>query len=338
MKSATAFVVIAVGFAVPASAEPAALVELATAQQRALQPTIRAYGTVAPDPSALVTIALPREGVINAVSVRVGQSVHAGDAIATVQTAANASAAFAQAQSALDFAEKDLARTRQLYAQQLATTAQLATAEKAAIDGRALFQAQTAIGANKRSDVLRAKASGVVTTINVSPGDRVQANALIASIAVRDRFIVNLGLEPAIAPEVARGNAVLLRAPQRPGTGLAGTVQSVDAMMDPKSRLVNAVVSIPQNEFRQLVLGTVLDGTIYLVARNGIVVPRTALMSDAGGSFAFVVAGGVARRRSVRVLFEAGDNALLKSGVSPGDAVVVAGQAGLQDGTRIRTH
>lgn len=338
MKTAALFVAGVVGLAVSASAEPAALVQLATAQRGALHPVIRAYGTVAPDPGALVTIALPRDGVIAAVSVRAGQFVHAGDAVATVQTAASELAAFAQAKSALEFAGKDLVRTRQLYAQQLATATQLAAAEKAVSDARAALAAQTAIGAGKGSEVLRAKAHGVVTAVSISPGDRVQANAVIASVATRDRFIVNLGIEPAIAPEVARGDRVSLREAQRPGTELDGTVQSVDAMMDPKSRLVNALVSIPERESRRLLLGTVLDGTIYPSARNGIVVPQSALMSDVGGSFVYVVGGGAARRRPVRVLFEAGSKALLASGVSPGEAVVVAGNAGLQDGTHVRTR
>jgi RND family efflux transporter MFP subunit len=326
------------GLAAPVSAQPAALVQVAKAQERALRPTIAAYGTVAPDPDALATIALPREGVIAGVSVRVGQSVRAGDAIATVQTAAGASASFAQAQSALAFAEKDLAHTRQLYAQQLATATQLATAEKAVSDARAVLQAQTTIGAGKSSEVLRAKASGVVTAVNVSPGDPVQANAVIAAMAVRDRFIVNLGLEPSVALEVGRGDRVSLVAPQRPGTVVRGTVQSVDAMMDPKSRLVNAVVTIPEGMSRWLLLGTALDGTIYASANSGIVVPRSALMSDARGSYVYVVSRGVAHRRPVRIAFESDADALLKSGVSPGESVVVAGNTGIDDGSHVRVH
>jgi RND family efflux transporter MFP subunit len=255
-----------------------------------------------------------------------------------VQTAAGASASFAQAQSALAFAEKDLAHTRQLYAQQLATATQLATAEKAVSDARAVLQAQTTIGAGKSSEVLRAKASGVVTAVNVSPGDPVQANAVIAAMAVRDRFIVNLGLEPSVALEVGRGDRVSLVAPQRPGTVVRGTVQSVDAMMDPKSRLVNAVVTIPEGMSRWLLLGTALDGTIYASANSGIVVPRSALMSDARGSYVYVVSRGVAHRRPVRIAFESDADALLKSGVSPGESVVVAGNTGIDDGSHVRVH
>lgn len=338
MRVAGLIVIAVLGFVAQASAGPAALVQLATAQWRSIRPTTSAYGTVAPDPGALVTIALPRDGVIAAVPVRAGQSVGTGEAIATVQTAANASAAFAQAQSALAFAEKDLARTRELYAQQLATAAQRAGAEKAVSDARAVLQAQSSIGAGKTTEVLRAKTSGVVTAVNVSPGDRVQANAVIASIATRDRFVINLGLEPAAAQEVSPGDAVSLRAPQHPDVAFDGRIESVDAMMEPKSRLVNAIVSIPDNISRRLVLGTVLDATVSLAAKTGVVVPRSALLSDGGGNYAFVVRQGVARRRPVRVLCESGGDALLKAGVTSGEAVVVAGNAGIEDGFHVRVH
>ena len=338
MRFAGIVVIAVIGIIARASADPAALVRLATAQSRALHPTVTGYGTVAPDPGALVTIALPRDGVIEALAVRVGQSVHAGDAIATVRTAPSASVTFAQAQSALALAEKDLAHTRELYQEQLATASQLATAEKAASDARATLDAQIKIGTGRDVETMRANAPGVVTAVSVSPGDRVQANATIASIAVRGRLIVSLGLEPQAAQEVTPGEAVLLKSPQRPALALTGTVQSVDAMLDPKSRLVNAVVAVPNATSKQLFLGMVLDATVSVAAKTGIAVPKSALMNDAGGTYVFVVKQDVARRHAVRVRFESGNDALLASGVAPGEQVVVGGNAGIDNGSRVRVR
>jgi RND family efflux transporter MFP subunit len=336
MRLMVCILVAAFGFVAQVQADPTAFVQLATARLRTLSPTVPAYGTVAPDPSALVTVALPRDGVITAVSVRAGQSVRAGDPIATVETAPSASAVFLQAKSALTFAEKDLARTRALYAETLATATQLASAEKAVSDARAALHAQTTIGAGRASETLRARDSGVVTAVNVSPGERVQANAVIVSIALRGRFIVALGFEPSDAAEVARGDSVSLRVPQRPGIVLSGKVQSVDAMMDPKSRLVNAIVSIPDNPSLHLVLGSVLDATVSLAGKSGVVVPQSALMSDAAGSYVYVISRGIAHRRAVHVLFQSGGFALLERGIASGDAVAVAGNAGLSDGLRVQ--
>lgn len=323
---------------VPASADPAALVKLATAQIRALRPQISAYGTVAPDANAISSVSLSRDVVVTTVFVRVGQRVKTGDPILAVATAAQASAAYQQANSAWQFAAKDLAHTRQLFAEQLATNSQLATAVKALDDAKAALAAQEKIGAGTPMQTLRAGAAGVVTAVDVSPGQRVTANTTMATIATRNRFVVDLGLDPSAATKITPGDAVELHAPQSPSEKIDASIASVNAMIDPKSRLVNAVAyGIDAGEGR-LVLGTVLDADIFLPARRGIVVPHSALMGDANGSYVFVVAHGVARRREVRVAFDTSQNTLLAHGLRAGEQVVVAGNAELSDGMQVRVH
>lgn len=326
------------GFVSAAYAEPLALVQLATANRRAVHPRVVAYGTVAPDPDFLTTVAIPRDSIISAVSVRAGQFVSAGDPIVTIWTAPGALATYQQARSALAFAQKDFAHTRELYAEQLATKSQLAAAEKAVADAQAQFQSQTKVGANKSAEVIRASAPGIVTGLNALPGDRIQANTVVAFIAMRDRLIVNLGLEPSDALEVTQNAKVRLHSPQRKEIGFVGQIQSVDAMMDAKSRLVNAVVTIPQNVANRLVLGMVLEGTVELPLKTGIAVPQNALMTDGKGTYVFVVKKNIARRHNVRIEFETDADALIAQGVVSGDRVVVTGNAGLEDGTHVRVH
>ena len=321
-----------------AYAEPAALVGLAKAVSSTLHPEVVGYGTVAPDSDYLTTVAIPREGIVTAVSVRAGQLVRVGDPIATIETAPAAAANYQQAKSQLAFAGKDLAHTKALYDEQLATKSQLASAQKAYADAQAQLQAQTKIGAGQASEILRATAAGIVTAFSVSPGDRLQANAPIASIATRDRLLLNLGLEPEETLRVPVGAKVVLRSPQTDRIHFSGQVDSINATVDPKSRLVNAVVKIPQNVARELILGMVLEGTVQLPGVTGIAVPRSALMTDKGGTYVFVVTNSVARRHNVKVRLETDQGALISDGVHTGDQVVDSGNAGLDDGTRIRVH
>ncbi|MDE2350383.1 MAG: efflux RND transporter periplasmic adaptor subunit [Alphaproteobacteria bacterium] len=317
---------------------PAALVTLAVSKAEALQPEVSAYGTVAPDPDYLTTVAIPRDGIVAAVSVRAGQLVKAGDAIATIETAPGAAASFQQAQSAAAFAAKDLAHTKALYDQQLATKSQLAAAENAYAAAAAQLRAQQKIGAGRAAEVLRANAPGIVTVLNASPGDRVQANSVLASIATRDRLLVNVGLEPEDAPQVPVGAPVWLRSPQDDSLSFTSTVEAVDAMMDARSRLVNAVVGVPQAIAPRLILGTVLEGVVKLPSKSGIVVPHDAIMTDAQGNYVYVIAKGVAHRRAVTIGLETDEDALLVKGLKAGERVVVAGNAGLENGTAVRTH
>jgi RND family efflux transporter MFP subunit len=320
-----------------AQQEPSALVQLATAEQGSLNPSVGAYGTVAADPAYIATIALPSDGIITAVSVRAGQVVDAGQAIVTVETAPNALASYQQAQSAVTLAEQDLAHTQDLFNERLATNTQVAAAQKALADAQAQLQAQTQIGAQRQIRTLNATSVGIVTAVNATPGERMAANTVIASIAPRDRLILNLGLEPEDALQVPVGADASLRSPQIAGLTFNGKIQSVDALMDPKSRLVNAVATIPQDVAGNLILGMVMEGVIHLPEKTGIVVPHSALMTGSNGTSVFVVDNGVAQRRDVEVAMQTDQKALITNGIMAGEAVVVGGNAGLTNGMRVRT-
>jgi RND family efflux transporter MFP subunit len=324
-------------FGQSATADSGALVTLATVRTEALHQQIVAYGSVAADPGGVTTVSIPRDSMIVAVAVRLGQMVQRGDAIATVETAPAAAAQFAQAQSSLVFARKDLEHTRALYAEQLATKSQLASAEKAYSDAQAAYRQQTRIGANHPREVLRAGVEGVVTSIAVSPGDRVASNAVVASIAQRDRLVLNLGLDPGTAASVPVGAPVHLFSPQNNLIDFRAAVASVAAMMDPQSRLVNAVVSIPKNIAAHLIFGMTLEAHIDLPVRNGLVIPKSALMTDERGNYVFIVRKGNAHRQDVRLAFEAGTRAMVAGGLSAGEQVVAVGSAGLEDGMAVRT-
>jgi RND family efflux transporter MFP subunit len=335
-----ALVVIALlGFSHAAGAqeEPSALVQLATAEQGSLHPSVGAYGTVAADPAYVATIALPRDGIITSVSVRVGRVVDAGQALATFETAPNALANYQQAQSAVTLAQQDLTHTQELFNQRLATNTQVATAEKALADAEAQLKAQTQIGAQREIQVLNATAAGIVTAVNATPGERVAANTVIALIAPRDRLILNLGLEPEDALQVPIDAEASLHSPQIARISFNGKIQSVDALMDPKSRLVNVVATIPQDVAANLILGMVMEGVVQLPAKTGIVVPHSALITGQHGFSLFVVANGIAHRRDVEVALETDQLALITNGVMAGEAVVVGGNAGLTEGMRVRT-
>jgi RND family efflux transporter MFP subunit len=321
-----------------AQQHPSVLVQLATAEQGSLHPSVGAYGTVAADPAHVTVIALPRDGVISSVSVRPGQVIDVGQAVVAFESAPSAVATYEQAQSAVTLAQQDLARTQELSKQQLATNAQVAAAQRTLADAEAQLRAQKQIGAERQTQILQAPAAGVVIAINVGPGERVAANTAVASIAPRDQLIVNLGLEPEDALQLPVGAEVSLHSPQSARVSFTGKIQSVDALIDPKSRLVNAVATIPQYVAADLILGTVLEGVVQLPAKEGIIVPHSALMTGRNGASIFVTTNGVAHRRDVKVAMETDGLALIADGIMAGEMVVIDGNAGLTDGIHVRTN
>lgn len=326
------------GRADSALADPSALVKLVVAHQGTLSPQLTAYGTVAADSNYLITIPMPRDARVVSVSVRPGEAVKKGDPLITIETAPVAAVAYGQAVSTLSFAATDLAHTKRLYDEQLATRSQLAAAEKAYADAKTAVAQQQRIGADRPIDSLRSPVSGVVVSISATPGDAISAGTVVASIANRERLTVNFGLEPVDAPYVRVGALVTLRSRQNDSLVIQAPVISVSAMVDPQSRLVNAVVRIPQDGASKLLVGMTLIGRIDLEPHGGIVVPRAALLSDSEGTYVFAVANGVVERRGVTVSLETDKDALIARGLRPGEHVVVDGVAGLESGMHVRTR
>lgn len=188
-----------------AEVEGTATVVTATPTAGSLSPVAIAYGVVASSPQHAFVIALMRDGVFKTVNVRDGESVRAGQPIVTVTTAPANTAAYAQAKSAVDFATQDLARVERLFANKLATNDQVSTARKALADAQVNLEQQSKIGAGEAEVVLRAPFDGVVTGLMATPGDKVQANTTIATIASRSDVVVELNLDPEDASKLAPG-------------------------------------------------------------------------------------------------------------------------------------
>jgi RND family efflux transporter MFP subunit len=70
--------------------------------------------------------------------------------------------------------------------------------------------------------------------------------------------------------------------------------------------------------------------------KGAIMIPTTCVVRDRERAYVFVVDGGRARRRDVKVGIEVGEKVQVVSGLSAGEMVVVSGQERLYDGAPVR--
>jgi RND family efflux transporter MFP subunit len=314
-----------------------ATVVTATPTAGSLSPVSVAYGTVASSPQHTFVIAIMRDGVFKSVNVRDGDAVRAGQPIVTVTTAPANTAAYAQAKSAVDFATQDLTRVERMFANKLATNDQIATSRKTLADAQVQLEQQRNIGAGDTEAVLRAPFDGVVTGLMATPGDKVQANTTIATISSRTDLVVQLNLEPEDAAKLAPGAPVRLSFPFQGSTEIDGKLTAVGASIDPMTHLVKAVADFPSGSGVHPSLGTTLVAHIELPARQGILIPRAALLEDAKGPYVFTVLEDEAKRQDIKVLVETDDMALI-DGLDPalGSQVVISGNSELDDDTPVQ--
>jgi membrane fusion protein (multidrug efflux system) len=97
--------------------------------------------------------------------------------------------------------------------------------------------------------------------------------------------------------------------------------------------MVRASVPNPQ--------GRLIDGQLVKVSVQGakpeekILVPQSALIADQQGVYVFVVEDGKAAVRRLKIGGESGPNAIVESGLSAGEQVIVEGMEALRPGAAV---
>jgi multidrug efflux system membrane fusion protein len=72
------------------------------------------------------------------------------------------------------------------------------------------------------------------------------------------------------------------------------------------------------------------------VQQNALVAPAAAVVQSQTGTYVFVVKGGTATQREIKVQRTAGNDAIIATGVAAGDTVVTDGQLRLVTGLKVQ--
>lgn len=312
---------------------PSVLVQTVALKQQTMTDTVSGYGTVSPDTRALHTLSLPRAGQIVALLVSAGQVVKKGTALLEFGTSAESTLSFQQARQAVEFAKSEVTRVGELASQQLATQSQLASARKALADAEAALHAQEKIGANHTSERLAAPFDGVVMAIQAAQGDRVAAGAPVMQLARAGEKRVLVGVEPDEVSRVRPGMSVSIAPIFGAESQSTGRVTQVFGMVNPQTQFVDVLVQLPD---AALIPGTRVHAQIQVNQRTGWTVPRSAVLSDANGSYIFQVHDGKAHRVNVKTGLEHGGLVLVQGAFASGEPVVSLGNYELHDGMAVR--
>jgi membrane fusion protein, multidrug efflux system len=118
-----------------------------------------------------------------------------------------------------------------------------------------------------------------------------------------------------------------------------GTLMVVDNVIDQSTGTYKVKGSFP-NEQNRLWPGQFVNMKLKLkVLENAIVVPSVAVQEGANGSYVYLVTPeNTAKIASVSVVQEGERQAVIASGVTPGDLVITAGFASVQDGSKVKVE
>lgn len=328
-------------------------VRVVTVTKKDVPVYLDAIGTV--QASATVTVQPMISGPLMSVEFHQGQDVVKGQVLARIdprpyQAALDqAKAKLGQDTAELNGARHDLARYVRLAAQNYAS-AQQADDERATVAQlTALVMAdQAAIQAAQPSlsyTVIRAPISGRTGIRQIDPGNIIQASNASGLVTITTLQPVDVVFSlpqqdlPAIQAAMGHGMPTVLATAEeelgaKPDRGrllvLNNEVNQNTGTLTLKARFPN-----PK---RRLWPGAFVTVRLEVRVEHGAVtVPALAVQQGAEGDFVFVVdATGIAHQRAVTLGVEEGNEAVIASGLVPGETVVTDGAAQLSDGRKVK--
>ncbi|WP_372639138.1 efflux RND transporter periplasmic adaptor subunit, partial [Fodinibius sp.] len=319
-------------------------------QQRTLTQTVDATGEIMADQNSQAMVSAPFSGVIlssqNSTLPVEGQQLQKGASIAVLNPAIQSSEAdnyaqqFINAQSELELAKSNVARSERLYEKEAIPQAEL---QKARIEYRqALTRYQTiseviqvdtttidGYGSSTESYRFEIKAplSGTIVKSHVTPGMQVEAGQPLYRIADASKVWLKADVPAAQYSRIASaGNAAFsVQGSDRlhEVSDLKGRLISRSNSIDPQSRTLPLIYQLDNTE-SGLPLG--MFATVHVdtdTKQKVLVVPKSALLEEEGTYNVYVhVSGESFEKRQVTTGIEDGGWVAITSGLRAGEHVV----------------
>ena len=314
-------------------------VQVGTVAKVDLRARTEAYGMVEPEPAKTGTpsggakLAAPIAGIVATVDVIEGRDVKAGDVVVRLDDRI-AQAVVEKAQHALTFAQQVADRRNQLISLGGISMQLKQEADQALAAARAELAAAQAATAQVR---LASPLDGVVTRINVQPGQSVDLNTFVAEIIDLKRLVVTVNIPTDEAALVHPGQHAEIFGDNNNGTPIAtGSVSFVSPTIDVKTASAPVRLSVPQDS--GLRPGQFVRARIVTAELKGrLVVPRESVIKTEDGKVIYLVDGDNAVQLPVKTGLRDGDLVEVEAeGLKEGDTIVTVGAYGLPKETKIR--
>jgi len=310
-------------------ASDAVPVEVAKAARRAIAASYA--GTATLEPRAESQVVAKTSGVALAVMVEEGQHVSAGQALVRLDPD-RARLSVAQSEAQMRKLENSYHRAEKLVQQQLVSAADVDQLRYDLENARAMYRMATL---ELSYTTVVAPISGVVASRDIKPGNFVQINSPIIRIVDGSRLEATLNVPEREIAKLKPGQVVSLQVDALPGKQFSGVVDRVAPVVDTGSGTFRVVASFSGDQELQAGMFSRLSIN-YDQRADALVVPRSALLEDGGKPAVYVVRDGKAVRVELGLGYDDAGFVEVRTGLQPGDEVVIAGKAALREGSTVQ--
>jgi len=298
----------------------------------ALEVTLRASTTLRAREQ--VEVVPKQSGIISRMLVEEGDRVTEGQLLAQLddeEWRLQAQQAEARARSALDAVD----RARALREHDLVPEQEV---ERIASDARVAESELALARLRVQNAGIRAPIAGTITRRFVERGQQVNTQNPAFEIADLDNLEANLAVPERDAARIQVGQIARV-VQQEGGPPLAeGEVARIRPVVDPQSGTVRVTVAVAARSGEQLLRpGQFVNVDVVTeTLSDRITLPRTSVLVDGAAPRVFIIREGRAVEREVSLGYSRGDRVEVRTGLEPGDTVVIVGQDNLRPDAPVR--
>ncbi len=182
---------------------------------------------------------------------------------------------------------------------------------------------------------VRAPFAGFVTQRTVNTGQRLRPMDTLFNLASFSPLFADVHLSERDANSVQPGQVTTVRLGSDDTAFVNGRVERLSPIVDQASGTVKVTVTLePKKGFRP---GAFVRVEIRTDTKaDAVVIPKRALIEEDGQNYVYVARDDSAKRIKVELGYQREGLVEVRSGLSPGQSVVVAGQGALKEGGKIK--
>lgn len=318
--------------------------KIAPVKREPVRATLRIPGSVEIDPRRVARIGSNVTGRITEVRAFIGDTVNAGQTLATLNSTelAQAQMTFLKAIAEVDFKTRAVERAKQLLAADVIGSAELQRRENELFEAqvslnasrdqlRILGMSPGAIGNVTKSREISSAAqvvstmAGIVVERKVNQGQVVQPADALYTIADLSHLLVQGGVPEQQTHMVGLGEEVRIEVPALPGREITGKIIWINDVVHPETRTVQVRTEV-RNQNRTIKPDMLATLLIQGAPREQLVVPAPAVVREGNRDFVFLrLSENEFKLVPVQLGPQSGTVVVVHDGIKEGDLIVADG-------------
>ncbi len=312
-------------------------VKVVSAAVQEISEIVEGHGAIQPYPQDDVRISPVSPMRIEAIPVKPGDRIQKGQMVVKLQRNQSIDVAVEKARVNLEQARINLQRAKNLFENGVIPKVKYEQAQTEYSLAKADYEIQQrSLDYARQNSEIRSPIDGYVSSVKGAVGQIADPSQEILRIVNIKKMIGRIGIEIEDIGNIKPDQSADITIPNLPDhRTFAGKVIKINKEIAPATQLIHIWIDL-SNQDGVLQPGMFAEARITVKSvRNSIVVPRSAILKDKNGFYAFIVDKQTAKKVYVETGIQNDKAVQILKGIQKGDQVVYLGNYELKEGMQV---